>query len=41
MTVGDFMLDHGNRIGFIRVNAFSRDTAHDLRHAMEQLRARR
>jgi carboxyl-terminal processing protease len=35
----DFMLDRDRRIGYIRLTAFSRDTARDLRKALEQLRA--
>jgi len=37
----DFMLDHDKKIGYIRVNSFSRDTARDLRQALEQLRAQK
>jgi carboxyl-terminal processing protease len=37
----DFLLDHDKKIGYVRVNAFSRDTAHDLRQALEQLRAQK
>jgi carboxyl-terminal processing protease len=35
----DYLLDHDKRIGYIRLTAFSRDTAHDLRHALEELQA--
>ena len=35
----DFMLDHEAGIGYVRVTAFSRETAHDLRQALEQLRS--
>ena len=31
----DFMLDHDKQIGYIRVTAFSRDTAGDLKKAVE------
>ncbi len=34
----DFMLDHEKRIGYIRISAFSRDTARQVRRAMEQLK---
>ncbi|MHB1037913.1 MAG: S41 family peptidase [Pirellulales bacterium] len=34
----DFMLDHDRRIGYVRVTAFSRDTARELRQAMEGLK---
>ena len=37
----DFILDHDMKIGYIRVNSFSRDTARDLRQALEQLRAQK
>jgi len=33
----DYMLDHDKRIGYIRLTAFSRDTARDLRKALEEL----
>ena len=33
----DFLLDHENRIGYIRLTAFSRDTAADLKKALEEL----
>jgi carboxyl-terminal processing protease len=33
----DFLLDHDKRIGYIRLTAFSRDTASELRKALEQL----
>ncbi len=35
----NFMLDPQKRIGYIRVTAFSRDTATDLRKALEELQA--
>jgi carboxyl-terminal processing protease len=37
----DFMLDPDKRIGYIRVTTFSRDTAQDLKKAMEELKARK
>ena len=37
----DYMLDPERRIGYIRVTAFSRDTATDLRKALEDLKARK
>jgi carboxyl-terminal processing protease len=33
----DFMLDHDKHIGYIRVSAFSRDTAQDLKKALVEL----
>ena len=33
----DFMLDHDRRIGYIRITAFSRDTARDVEKALKQL----
>jgi carboxyl-terminal processing protease len=33
----DFMLDHDKHIGFIRISAFSRDTAQDLKKALLDL----
>jgi carboxyl-terminal processing protease len=33
----DFMLDHDRKIGYIRVSAFSRETARDLEIALQQL----
>ncbi|HEY5315452.1 MAG TPA: S41 family peptidase [Pirellulales bacterium] len=33
----DFMLDHERKIGYIRISAFSRETAHDLERALQQL----
>jgi len=33
----DYMLDHDKRIGYIRIDAFSRDTFRDLRAAMKEL----
>jgi carboxyl-terminal processing protease len=33
----DFMLDHDKKIGYVRITAFSRDTARDLEDAVEQL----
>jgi carboxyl-terminal processing protease len=35
----DFMLDHEKRIGYIRITTFSRDTAAELKKALEQLKA--
>lgn len=35
----DFMLDEERKIGYIRITAFSRDTARELRHALTQLKA--
>jgi carboxyl-terminal processing protease len=35
----DFMLDSDKRIGYIRVTTFSRDTAQDLKKAIEDLKA--
>jgi len=35
----DFMLDTERRIGYIRVSSFSRDTARDLRQALDRLTA--
>ena len=34
----DFMLDHDKHIGYIRLTAFSRDTAQDLKKALVELR---
>jgi carboxyl-terminal processing protease len=34
----DFLIDHEKRIGYVRVTAFGRDTVHDLRKALEDLR---
>ena len=36
----DFMLDADQHIGYIRITAFSRDTAHDLARAMQDLDSR-
>ena len=33
----DFMLDHDKHIGYIRISAFSRDTAQDLKKALVEL----
>lgn len=33
----DFMFDHENKIGYIRISSFSRHTADDLRHAIAGL----
>ncbi len=33
----DFMIDHDKHIGYIRISAFSRDTAHDLKKALVEL----
>jgi len=33
----DYMLDHDKRLGYIRIDAFSRDTFRDLRAAMKEL----
>ena len=33
----DFMLDHDKHIGYIRISAFSRDTAQDLKKALAEL----
>ena len=37
----DFMLDADKRIGYIRITTFSRDTAQDLKKAMQDLKARK
>jgi carboxyl-terminal processing protease len=37
----DYMLDADKRIGYIRVTTFSRDTAEDLKKAIEDLKARK
>jgi carboxyl-terminal processing protease len=37
----DFMLDSDKRIGYIRITTFSRDTAQDLKKAMEELKGRK
>lgn len=37
----DYMLDHDRRIGYIRLTAFGRDTARDLRRALEELQAQK
>jgi carboxyl-terminal processing protease len=37
----DFLIDSDNKIGYIRVTAFSRDTAGELRKALESLDARK
>ena len=37
----DFMLDAKTGIGYVRVTAFSRETARELRRALQQLRDRR
>ncbi len=37
----DYMLDADKRIGYIRLTAFSRDTAADLKKALEDLKARK
>ena len=34
----DFMLDHDKHIGYIRLTAFSRDTAADLQKALDELK---
>jgi carboxyl-terminal processing protease len=34
----DFMLDHDKRIGYVRIAAFSRDTAQDLKKALVELK---
>ncbi len=36
----DFMLDHDKHIGYIRITAFSRDTAADVKRALEELNPR-
>jgi carboxyl-terminal processing protease len=36
----EFMLDEENKLGYIRLTAFSRETADDLREALRSLRAR-
>ena len=36
----DFMLNADQHIGYIRITAFSRDTAHDLNRAMQDLESR-
>jgi len=33
----DFMLDHEHRIGYVRLSGFSRETARDLRRALNEL----
>ncbi len=35
----DFMLDHDKHIGYVRLTAFSRDTAQDLKKAVESLKS--
>ncbi len=35
----DFMLDHEKHIGYIRISGFSRDTAHDLKAALDELKS--
>ena len=37
----DFMLNADQHVGYIRITAFSRDTAHDLKRAMQDLESRR
>jgi carboxyl-terminal processing protease len=37
----DFMLDADKHIGYIRITTFSRDTAQDLKRAMQDLKARK
>ncbi len=37
----DFLLDSENRIGYIRITAFSRDTASELRKSLENLEMRK
>jgi carboxyl-terminal processing protease len=37
----DYMLDSDKRIGYIRVTTFSRDTAEDLKKAIDDLKARK
>jgi carboxyl-terminal processing protease len=37
----DFMLDPDKRIGYIRITTFSRDTAQDLKKAIEELKGRK
>lgn len=34
----DFLLDHDKKIGYVRLTVFSRDTARDLRHALDLLK---
>ncbi len=36
----NFMLDEKNRIGYVRLTAFSRDTARELQRVLEQLKAK-
>jgi len=36
----DFMIDHDKHIGYIRLTAFSRDTARDLKSALDDLKAK-
>jgi carboxyl-terminal processing protease len=33
----DYMLDHDKKIGYLRITAFSRDTAHDVEQALKTL----
>ncbi len=35
----DFMFDKGRHIGYIRITAFSRETAHDLKKALDDLKS--
>jgi carboxyl-terminal processing protease len=35
----DYMLDHDRHIGYIRITAFGRDTARDVKKALEELQA--
>lgn len=37
----DFMLDPDKKIGYIRVTAFSRDTAHDVEEALKELQTQK
>lgn len=37
----DFMLDSDKKIGYIRITTFSRDTAQDLKKAIEELKGRK
>lgn len=37
--VWDFMLDKDHHIGYIRITAFSRETAHELKRALEDLKS--
>jgi carboxyl-terminal processing protease len=35
----DFMLDKARQIGYVRITAFSRETAHDLKKALDELKS--